>query len=179
MSRVHGPERLYAFADSLGEDETARAAHAKQEQQLETWVLFKLAEETFGFPVTATREIVRVQSITRVPHAPFPIRGIINLHGRVVPVVDLLARLGLPTSEPGPSNRILIVSARRQVLGFLVDSVEHVARIDLNTVTQPPADVMTEQSEYIVGVCHLGDTLAILLDFERVLLIPDSLRQAS
>lgn len=171
-----GPARVYAFADSIQKREAEAAEADKRSERLETWVSFFLAGEAFALPVTAVRELLRVSTITRVPHAPFPVRGIINMRGRVVPVVDLRVRLGLPQAELGPASRILIASSRDRLLGFLVDAVLEVVSLDLNAVEAPPADVMTEQSEYIIGLYHLGDRLLILLDVGRVLLIPDSLQ---
>ncbi len=175
-----GPERIYAFADSVidtdgenAEDEKKRAA------ELETWVVFTLAGETFAFPVTAAQEILRVSTITRVPHAPYTVRGIINMRGRVLPVVDLRIRLGLPEPELTAKSRILVTSMHQRTLGLLVDEVEQVVRLDRSQIAAAPSDVMTDQSEYIVGVYHLGKRLLILLDVERVLLIPDALQSAA
>ena len=170
-----GPERIYAFADSVVEDDANKTAAEAATTRLETWVTFRLAGEIFALPVTAAREILRLSTITRVPHAPYTVRGIINMRGRVVPVVDFRVRLGLPQTAVGPKSRILITSTRNRLLGLLVDEVEQVVSLDRNAVTPAPSDVMTERSEYIIGVCHLDNRLLILLDVERVLLVPDSL----
>jgi purine-binding chemotaxis protein CheW len=173
------PERVFAFADALNEGARRSEMDEGPEQRMETWITFGLAGETFAFPVTAAQEVVRVGTITRVPHAPFPVRGIINLRGQVVPVVDLRVRLGLPATDIGRQSRILITQIRNRVLGLLVDSAEQVVRLDRNTVEAPPSDVMTEQSEYIIGVCRMGDDIVILLEVERVLLIPNALQPAT
>lgn len=170
-----GPERVYAFADRVQEEDGQNTQEPTAEAKWETWVTFRLADEVFAFTVDSVREIVRVGTVTRVPHAPYPVRGIINLRGRVVPVVDLRVRIGLPKTDVTPRSRVLIATARQRVLGLLVDAVDQVVRVDRNQITAPPSDVMTEQSEYIVGVVHQDDTLLILLDSERVLLIPEGL----
>jgi len=172
-----GPERIHSFASTLasrdvGEDETAR-------QRLETWVTFRLAGETFALPVTAVREILRVETITRVPHAPYTVCGIINMRGRVVPVVDFRVRLGLPEAEVGALSRILITSSRDHLIGLLVDAVEQVASLDMNAVQPPPSDIMTCQSQYITGVYQHKEQLVLLLDVEQVLLIPDALEETN
>jgi purine-binding chemotaxis protein CheW len=138
--------------------------------------MFGLAGETFAMPVAAVQETLRVSTITRVPHAPFPVSGIMNMRGRVVPVVNLRVRLGLPAAEIDSSSRILITSSHGRLMGLLVDSAQQVVRIDMNAVEAPPPDVMTAQSEYIVGVYRHMETLLILLDVERALSIPDSLQ---
>jgi purine-binding chemotaxis protein CheW len=170
-----GPDRVYAFADRVQDDSERETQAPVAEAKWETWVTFRLAAEVFAFTVESVREIVRVGTVTRVPHAPYPVRGIINLRGRVVPVVDLRVRIGLPRSEITPQSRVLIATVRQRMLGLLVDSVEQVVRVDRNQVTAPPSDVMTEQSEYIVGVVDQHETLFILLDSERVFLIPEGL----
>lgn len=175
MSEFKGAERIYEFADSLDAAGEATGAATGTEARWETWVAFSLAGETYAFPVGAMLEILRVGAVTRVPDAPHPVRGIINLRGRVVPVVDLRVRLGLDAVPPGPASRILIAEARERAIGLLVDAVEQVVRLDANTFSPPPADVMTAQSHYITAVCRLNDTLYILLDPERVLILaPDA-----
>ncbi len=174
--KFQGPERIYDFADSLADDTRKRENDKVAAARMETWVTFRLAGELFALPVRVAREILRVSTITRVPHAPHTVRGIINMRGRVVPVVDFRVRLGLPDTDVSPKSRILITSIRNRVLGLLVDEVEQVVSLDANAVAPPPDDVMTNQSDYIVGVYHLDDRLVILLDVERVLLVPDSLQ---
>lgn len=176
--KFQGPKRIYDFADSLTDDAKKNKDDKVVAARLETWVTFRLAGELFALPVTAAQEILRVSTITRVPHAPHTVRGIINMRGRVVPVVDFRVRLGLPIADVSPRSRILIASTRNRLLGLLVDEVEQVVSLDANAVAPPPDDVMTNQSEYIVGVYHLDDHLLILLDVERVLLVPDSLQRS-
>ena len=167
------PRRIFAFADSLenqAEDSESRAAPAK----LQTWVAFSLASEIFALPVEPVHEVVRVASITRVPHAPKPIRGVTNMRGRVIPVIDLRLRIELPATELDRSSRVIVVSSRGRLLGLLVDAVHQVIHIDLNRVQSPPDDVMTVQSDYITGVYHLEDQLILLLDINRVLIIHEA-----
>lgn len=171
-----GPDRIYAFADSLAPGEPTTGERIPVPEALETWVTFGLAGESFAIPAGAVLEVLRVTTITRVPHAPYTVRGIVNMRGRVLPVVDLRLRLGLPRAEPGPKSRIMVMPSRGRLIGLLVDSVHEVTRLRKRAIEAPPPDVMTEQSEYIVGVYHLGADLVILLDVERILQIPDSLQ---
>jgi len=168
--RLAGSDRVYAFADQVAAEPTPSDA-AVAAAVWEIWVTCRLGSETFAFPVDAIQEILRVATITRVPDAPHPVRGIINLRGRVVPVVDLRVRLGLEAEAPGPRSRILVASARGRVIGLLVDAVEQVVRLDRNRFEAPPADVMTEQSAYITAVHQRDGVLLILLDPEQVLII--------
>lgn len=159
---------IFAFADTLTaaeKDEERRVAEAR----ITTWITFDLADEKFALPVEPVREVLRIHKITRVPHAPYPIRGVTNLRGRVIPVIDLRRRVGLREGELGRLARIIIVASRGRLIGLLVDQVHQVMHLDLNLVQQPPDDVMTFQSDYISGVYHLGEELLLLLDIDRAL----------
>lgn len=165
-----GPEQLLEFADAVA----AEGAHETEHkvEKLETWVTFDLAGEVFALPVTHVQEILRVSSITAVPHAPHAVRGVTNKRGRVLPVVDLRVRLDLDRVEITEASRILVVESRSRLLGLLVDGVSKVTRLARSAVQPPPPDVMTEQSEYILGVIEL-ERLVILLDVDRLLIIDD------
>jgi purine-binding chemotaxis protein CheW len=164
-------DRVLVFADSL-QRERQEADEARHEW--EKWVSCRIDREVFALPVTQVKEILRVTQLTRVPHAPFPVRGVTNLRGYVLPVVDLRVRLGLSPVEPGPRARIMVVHTRGRLIGLLVDAVEDVVEIDRLAVEPAPEDVMTEQSYYLLGVYHLGDEgLIILLDADRVLQVRD------
>lgn len=168
-----GPNRIFDFADRLA----ARAEERKStgpKPRLETCLKFSLGGETFAMPVEPVQQIVRISSITRVPHAPRPIRGVTNLRGRVIPVIDLRVRVGLPAAEIDRSSRIIAVGSRGRVIGLLVDAVHQVMHIDLNQIQRPPEDVLTLQSDYIAGVYHLGESLILLLDVDRALIVRDS-----
>lgn len=166
-----GPDRVFAFADSLAEQ--TPAATPAVAQRLETWVTFRLAGERYALPVPTVHEVVRVGMVTRVPHAPYPVRGIINLRGRVVPLVDVRRRIGLPPGEPDARSRVLIADARGRMVGLLVDEVDQVVRLDRNAVEPPPEGVVTERAQYLIGVYQWRDSLLILLDAEQVLVIPE------
>ena len=166
------PQRIFAFADSL-ETGAEREEPAAAPQRLTSWVTFRLAGETFALPVEPVREVLRVATITRVPHAPQPIRGVTNLRGRVIPVIDLRLRIGLETRDLDRASRVMVVASRGRLLGLLVDAVHQVLHVDLNRVQAPPEDVMTVQSDYILGVYHHGEQLILLFDVDRALVIKE------
>ncbi len=166
------PRRIFAFADQL--ERSGATVPAAAPVRLETWIAFSLAGEVFALPVTPVREVVKVSSITRVPHAPRPIRGVTNRRGRVIPVIDLRLRIELPSAELGRASRVIVVSSRGRLLGLLVDAVHQVVHIDVAQVQPPPDDVMTVQSDYLSGVYHLDDQLILLLDIDRALIIHDA-----
>lgn len=174
-SRLRGPERIFAFADRV------QAGQRQEQREVERpaqWVTFNLERETFGLPLTHVREIMRVSPITRVPYAPFPLRGVTNLRGTVLPVVDLRIRLKLPEREIDAQSRILVLDARGRLIGLLVDAVQQILPLLPSKIEPPPEDVMTSQSFYLSGVYQLADDLLILLDADRVLLIQESQPEA-
>ena len=132
-------------------------------------VVFDLASEGYGVDIGAVREIIRLQDITRVPRTPSFVEGVITLRGKVIPVIDLRKRFGLPVSEQNTENRIVVVDIGGQDIGVVVDAVAEVLRISTGSV-EPPSSVITgADSEYLLGIAKLEDRLIILLDLERVL----------
>jgi purine-binding chemotaxis protein CheW len=169
-----GPTRIYSFADSLERGHSAAAAApAVPPERPESWVTFELAGELYALPVARIQEIQRARGITRVPHAPPPVRGIANLRGKVLVVVDLRLRLGLPPAVADERSRILVVSSRQRSLGLLVDAAHQVLGLLPSRIEPPPADLMDERSAYLAGVVQLDDSLVIALDIDQLLLVPD------
>ena len=167
-----GPGRIYSFADSFERREERPSAPVERE---ESWVAFELAGETYALPVARIQEIQRAHDITRVPHAPTPVRGITNLRGKVLVVVDLRVRLGLQPAPLDARSRILVVSSRERALGLLVDAARQVIKLAPSRIERPPADILTERSEFLVGVVQLGDGLIVVLDIDQLLLVPEAL----
>lgn len=137
-----------------------------QEQQL---VVFQLGAELYGVEIARVHEIIRLQTVTRVPRAPAFVDGVINLRGKVIPVVDLRRRFGLPTAEHSRASRIVVVEIGDQVVGIVVDGVSEVLRVN-TAVVEPPSPVVAGiDSEYLDGIAKLPDRLVILLDLDRIL----------
>lgn len=162
-----GPDRLYALADRLASGAQRVAEVAPEEP--EVWVTFGAGGEIYAVPVETVEEVLRVTTITRLPYAPAPIRGITHHRGRVLTVLDLPARLGLPEAELTPRSRIAVVSSRGRSIGVLVDSAFQVVKVLPSGIQAPPADVMTERSRFLLGVFRAEIGLLILLDVDRVL----------
>jgi len=173
-----GPDRIYAFADALGKSHSTDMSKEEEEQQLEIWVTFTLDHEIFSLPVSVVHEILRVPTITKVPHAPEPVRGITNMRGHVLPVMDLRMRLGMKAVEPDNASRILVVESKKRLIGLLVDSVQQVISLSIKGIEPLDPDVMTAQADYISGVVYLQDNLIFLLHIDRLLLINNSLNTA-
>lgn len=167
-----GPERIFSFADKLKEKQESEAS-IYVEEKYETWVIFTLENEFYALPVSNIQEMLRVSKIARVPDAPYPIRGIANMRGRLLPVVDLRLRLGLKKPVINEKSRILVTESNGRLIGLLVDTVEQVARFIASEIQPPPKDIITEKSKYITGIYYFNDNPIILLDPYQVLLIDD------
>ena len=142
------------------------ATHSNDLLQL---VSFVIENEEYGIDILIVQEIIRPMTITRVPNAPTFVEGVINLRGRIVPVVDLRKRFGLPTREMDKHTRIVVVELNQKVVGFMMDAVREVIRVD-RSVIEPPPDLATGiDTHYIKGVAKLEDRLLILLELEEVL----------
>lgn len=137
-----------------------------EERQL---VVFELASEIYGIDIKTVREIIRMQKITYVPDAPPYVEGMINLRGRVIPVVDLRRRFSLTVADTSPEMRILVVDIAGEDIGVIVDAVTEVKRIAGASVQRDALLATTDQANYLEGIAKLGDQLLILLDLERAL----------
>jgi len=145
---------------------TTDTAVTGDERQL---VVFQLGAELYGVEISRVHEIIRLQSVTKVPRAPSFVEGVINLRGKVIPVVDLRRRFGLPTSDHTRASRIVVVEIGDQVVGIIVDGVSEVLRVNTTTVEPPSPVVAGIDSEYLHGIAKLSDRLVILLDLDRIL----------
>jgi purine-binding chemotaxis protein CheW len=131
-------------------------------------VSFHVGEEEFGLDILRVQEIIRIQPLTRVPNLPEYIDGVINLRGKVIPVIGLRRRLGLEKQLADKRTRIVVVDVHGQILGFVVDSVSEVLRIHTDTV-EPTPRLGKVDRDYISGVGKLDSRLLLLLDLERLM----------
>lgn len=136
-------------------------------QQLQL-VTFEVAGEEFAVDILTVQEINRMMDLTRVPHSPAEVEGVINLRGKIIPVLDLRKRFNMEVSERSDANRIIVVEVGGRVVGFIVDRVHEVLRIDSGIVEPAPSMVCSIDSEFISGVGKLDDRLLILLDVNRL-----------
>ena len=132
-------------------------------------VSFNIGTEEFGVDILKVQEINRMVEITKVPQAPHYVEGVINLRGKVIPIVDLRKRFGLELKEHDKNTRIVVVDIGGNIMGMIVDSVSEVLRLPANTVEPPPEIVTGINSEYIKGVAKLDNRLLIFLDLSKVI----------
>ncbi len=131
-------------------------------------VSFNIGDEEFGVDILQVQEINRMVTITSVPNAPEFVDGVINLRGKVIPIIDLRARFGLKRKEHDKNTRIIVVELSGNVVGFVVDAVREVLRIQRSVTEPPPSVVAGIHADYITAVGKLEDRLLILLDLDKV-----------
>ncbi|TLY20890.1 MAG: chemotaxis protein CheW [Nitrospirae bacterium] len=132
-------------------------------------VTFNLGSEEFALDILLVQEINRRVEITKVPKTPEFVEGVINLRGKIVPVLDLRKRFGLVGHEFTAQSRIIVVNIDNRVLGLLVDSVSEVLQIPAHTIEPPPPLVAGIDAAYIKGIGKFEDRLLILLDLGKIL----------
>lgn len=131
-------------------------------------VTFDVAGEEFAVDILAVREINRMMSLTRVPNSPAEVEGVINLRGKIIPVIDLRRRFGMEPTQHSQDSRIVVVEVMERVVGFIVDRVHEVLRIEKSIVEPAPEMVCSIDSDFIAGVGKLEDRLVILLDVVKL-----------
>jgi len=137
-------------------------------------IAFRIGAQEFCVDIMAVREIRGWTPATPLPHAPAYVRGVINLRGAVLPIVDLAERLGLPPSTPTQRHVIIVAQVAKQVVGLLVDAVSDILTVG-DELVQPPPDVAAERVRLFVrGLLAIEKRMVSLLSLDRVLPAPES-----
>lgn len=129
----------------------------------------RVGGETFGIPISQVREIVRIPQITAVPNAPEIVEGVMNLRGRIVPIVDLRKRFRERDIQPNKKNRVVIVEIEGRLIGLTVNAASEVLKIPPSQVEAPQSFFPDGAADYISGIAKLNDRLVILIDLQRIL----------
>ncbi|MCC7367211.1 MAG: chemotaxis protein CheW [Chloroflexi bacterium] len=132
-------------------------------------VVLELAGEAYGVEIGRVEEIIRMQAITRIPNGPAFIEGVTNLRGRVIPVLDLRKRFGLPATEATRRSRIVVGELGEHTVGLVVDGVSEVLLVGSDAVEPPSTLVTSADSAFLRGVAKLEERLILLLDLSRIL----------
>lgn len=132
-------------------------------------VSFMLEDIEYGIDILQVHEIIRIPEVTRLPNTPSYIKGVINLRGSVVPVVDMRERFGLPQGTQTDQTRIIVIETGDKLIGLWVDSVYQVVRLPLANIDPPSELIEGISEEFIKGVGRLRNRLVIILNFESLL----------
>ncbi|MCB0742662.1 MAG: purine-binding chemotaxis protein CheW [Ignavibacteriae bacterium] len=148
------------------EKETSTTIMTEELLQL---VSFKIGEAEFGVDILHVQEINKMMALTLVPNTAKFIEGVVNLRGRIIPVLNLRKRLGLEVKKYDSDTRIIVVEVDDKTIGFIVDEVKEVLRIPKSITEAPPEIVTGVDSDYITAIGKLEDRLIILLDLTKIL----------
>ena len=136
------------------------------------YLTFRLNDESYGIGVLSIREIIRLQPITPVPQMRDHVKGVINLRGKIIPVIDLRLRFGLQASPDTTQSCIVVVqtiaNGRNLLLGLIVDGVEEVVQVTATDIEPPPEFGCEVDTSCLVGMAKLKGTVKTLLDIDRV-----------
>jgi len=137
------------------------------------YLTFVLGQESYGLAVLNIREIIRLPDITTVPQMPAHIRGVINLRGKIIPVVDLRARFGLPLADPTDRTCVIVMqvttgAGKSVPMGLVVDDVEEVVNLTADDIQETPNFGSQVETDYLLGMARIKGVVKTLLDFDRV-----------
>ena len=137
------------------------------------YLIFTLAHEEYGLEILKVREIIGYMDITAVPQTPGHVKGVINLRGQVIPVIDLRAKFGMDTTDVTEDTCIIVVEImgkdRKFSTGIVVDQVQEVLDIDGDNIEEAPQFGSSVNTDFILGIGKIGDSVKILLDIEKIL----------
>ena len=139
--------------------------------ELKHFISFSVGEEEYGLELLRVKEVIRAREITWIPRVPSFVKGIINLRGDVIPVIDLRERFGLSEREHSASTRVIVVEVRGRLVGMVVDSASQSVRIPAAQIEPPPPVLGGMVQAYIAGVGKVDDRLIVLLDADSVLTV--------
>lgn len=143
------------------------------EEKRGKYLTFTLDREEYGLEILKVREIIGYVGITAVPQTPAYIKGVINLRGKVIPVIDLRAKFGMDSAEVTNKTCIIVVETsqkeRKISIGIVVDRVQEVLDVDGKNIEDVPQFGPTVNTDFILGMGKIGDSVKILLDIDKVL----------
>jgi purine-binding chemotaxis protein CheW len=142
------------------------ASTSSEDQQLAT---FFLNDEEYALTVSAVQEIVALTAITRVPHLPDFIKGVINLRGTIIPVIDLKLKFGMPLPPYGNHSCVIVTEYSGRVFGIIVDTVSDILVIPPAEISPTPGFGVKVRTDFIMGMGRIDNRLVIILDIEKVL----------
>jgi purine-binding chemotaxis protein CheW len=137
------------------------------------YLTFALAQEEYGLEILKVREIIGYIDVTAVPQTPHYVKGVINLRGQVIPVIELRAKFGMETTEVTDETCIIVVeihqAGRKFSTGIVVDRVQEVLDIAAGSIEDAPQFGVSVNTDFILGMGKVGDSVKILLDIDMVL----------
>lgn len=140
-----------------------------QKDVIKQLVTFTVSEEEYGLEILKVQEVVRLPHITKIPKAPAFIKGIIDLRGNIIPVIDLREKFGFERKEYNDTTRVIVVEVAERNIGMIVDTVSQVIRVPESKIAPPPRMISGGTGQYIEGIAKLEERLIILLKVDEIL----------
>lgn len=153
--------------NTLAEDGVAQ--DSEQTAPLTKYLTFWTDGELFGIPISDVVQIISMQGITPLPDFPDYAKGVINLRGNIIPVIDIRIRFGKSEAEYNENTCIIVTSIEDSYMGFIVDSVDEVTDLDEDSVSPPPKVSKDITNRYLTGIGQIGDKVVLLLDVTKIL----------
>ena len=165
------------MSDQMLHDEDGFNGYEEQEDTQEgKYLTFQIAKEEYGIEIRYVTEIIGIQKVTDLPDTPNFVKGVINLRGKVIPVIDVRIRFELPEREYDERTCIIVVNINGTSVGLIVDSVSEVLDIPADDIENPPKVNRGGGSRYIQGLGKVGESVKIILNIHR-LLFEDEMEQ--
>jgi purine-binding chemotaxis protein CheW len=152
--------------DDFRRPSLSTTAELRKEEQI---VVFRLDAESYAIDIFRVNEIIRMRDITPIPHTEAHIRGLVNLRGKTIPVVDLRVRFGLTITEATEKTRIIVVESKDGLVGIIVDEVSEVITLAAENVEDTPGLVSSVGTDFVSGVAKSSGKLITLLELDRAL----------
>lgn len=133
------------------------------------YLTFWTDNQLFGVPIADVVQIIGIQEITPIPDSPKFAKGVINLRGNIIPVIDVRLRLNKPECEYGEHTCIIVTKIEENFIGFIVDSVDEVTTIDDEQISPPPKLSKDRTNDYLIGIGKLGAKVVLLIDTGKIL----------
>lgn len=131
-------------------------------------VCFRVGNEEYGIEILKVQEILKLPIVTELPKVAEFIMGVIDLRGKILPIIDLKKRLGLELEITSKSTRAIVVNIKGKEVGLAIDSVSHVVRIDTKDIEPPPPIVKGVSGRYIIGIAKVKDDFVVILDLDKI-----------
>lgn len=147
---------------------TAQFSDQEEDTQKDKFLTFKLGNESYGMEIKCVTEIIGLQPVTEVPELPGYIKGIINLRGKIIPVMDVRLRFKMPPIEYTDRTCIIVIDVKEISIGLIVDNVADVISIEASQIVDPP-EISNVGSRYIKGIGKVGSEVKLILDCDKLI----------
>ena len=164
---MNDPDIIKKDVEEEGAPETLNDSHLAKEGK---YLTFALGKEEYGLEILKVMEIIGIMEITAVPQVPEYVKGVINLRGKVIPVISLRRKFGMDEIEYTPETCIIVVNLDGMLIGTVIDKVQEVLDIEQGKIEPPPSSGVTGRNDYILGIGKIEDSVKILLNIDKVLL---------